>query len=115
MGAHQTQRGVNIKLTRYNEKILIRFVVMGAFSLETLEKSCLLYSILRFTEVLDTLIMQYESFCYCLSQCTFHIAIYNFLLCKYMLLQSTLLFFLAKWMCTKRDFYNEGHLRVFQE
>ncbi len=80
-----------IKLTHCNEKILVRFVVMGAFSLETLEISCLLYSILRFTDVLDTLIMQYESFCYWLSQRTFHIAIYNFLLCKYMLLQSTLL------------------------
>ncbi len=52
--------------------------VLWSFSLETLEKSCLLYSILRFTEVIDTLIMQYESFCYCLSQCTFHIAIYIF-------------------------------------
>lgn len=41
----------------YNQKILVRFIVVGAFILETLEKSmlqCLLDSILRFTEVFDT-------------------------------------------------------------
>lgn len=47
--------------------------------LETLEKSCFLDSV-QSTEVPDTL-MQYESFCYCLSQLTFHIAIYEFFFC----------------------------------
>lgn len=101
------------KLTHHNEKILVRFVVMSAFSLETLEKSCLLDSILRFTEVTDTLIMSlFAIVClnvlfikqYIIFIMQVYAASVNFIGC-----------FLPNGCAQKRDFYNEGHLRVFQE
>lgn len=77
---------------------------MGAFMLETLEKSCFLDSV-QSTEVPDTL-MQYESFCYCLSQLTFHIAIYEFFFVMQVYAASFNLYwlFLAKWFYKKKGF-----------
>lgn len=64
MGAHQTQRGVNHQTyTHYNEKILVRFVVM-VHSVLRLWRNLVYFTV--YCDLLDTLIMQNESFCYCL-------------------------------------------------
>lgn len=60
MGAHRTQRGVNLQTYPLEKEHIGPFVVMGAFMLETLEKSCFLDSV-QSAEVPDKL-MQYEFF-----------------------------------------------------